>query len=130
MAGRMWRQQEKIFNMLHEERVKYETLKSWMLEAYFDFCRDRGVVSGRAHAEILGGVVYEYETCLERPVEQLMREVIHVVLNGGWYEQPMTYHRAQIQQLIAEHGLESLLMDVPKDEADVFRHDLHILNLI
>ena len=115
---------------LHEERVTYQTIKAWALEAYFDFCRDRGVVSGRPHAEMLGGVVYEYEGIFERPVEQLMLEVVHLVLNGGWYANPMSYHREQVQQLMAEHGLENLLSDVPEEEAGLFKHDLTILKLI
>jgi hypothetical protein len=87
--------------MLHEERVPYGTIKSWVLEAYYAFCRDRGVVSGRSHAEILGGLVYEYEETFERPVERLMLEVIHIVLNGGWYAHAMSSHCKQARQFIA-----------------------------
>lgn len=115
---------------LHEHRVTYLTIKQWVMEAYFDFCRDRGVVLGRPHAEILGGVSYEYEGCFERPVERLMLEVVCLILNGGWYPQPMNYHREQIQKLIAESSLENLLVDVPAEEADMFLHDLEILKLI
>jgi hypothetical protein len=115
---------------LHEHRVTYPTIKQWVMEAYFDFCRDRGVVMGRPHAEILGGVSYEYEGCFERPVERLMLEVVCMVLNGGWYQQPMDYHREQIQKILVESSLENLLSDVPQEEADLFRHDLKILKLI
>jgi hypothetical protein len=100
------------------------------MEAYFDFCRDRGVVLGRPHAEILGGISYEYEGCFERPIERLMLEVICMVLNGGWYQQPMSYHRDQIQKFITESSLEDLLADVPQEEANLFRHDLEILKLV
>lgn len=100
------------------------------MEAYFDFCRDRGVVLGRPHAEILGGVSYEYEGAFERPVERLMLEVVCMVLNGGWYQQPMNYHREQIQKIVADDSLENLLADVPQEEAETFRHDLKILKLI
>lgn len=115
---------------LHEHRVTYSTIKQWVTEAYFDFCRDRGVVLGRPHVEIVGDVSYEYEGAFERPVERLMLEVVCMVLNGGWYEQPMNYHRAQIQKIAADGGLEDLLADLPKDEAETFRHDLTILKLI
>ncbi len=116
-------------NML-EKRVPYETIKAWVLEAYFDFCRDRGVVQGRPPADIMGAVSYEYEVCFERPIERFMFEVIYIVLSGGWYELPMAYHYEQIQKLITEYGLENLLVDVPEDEAKLFRHDLRILKLI
>ncbi|NWB51292.1 hypothetical protein [Pseudomonas gingeri] len=115
---------------LHEERVPYETIKAWVLEAYFDFCRDRGVVSGLPHAEMLGAVSYEYEECFERPIECLMLEVVYMILNGGWYEESMTCHRKKIQSLIAEHGLGSLLATVPVEEAKIFQHDLKALKLI
>lgn len=115
---------------LHENRVTYETIKAWVLDAYFDFCRDRGVISGRPHIEILGGISYEYAESFERPVELLMLEVVFMILNGGWYEQPMISHRKKIQEMIADHGLNNLLTDVPEEEAELFRHDLRILNLI
>jgi hypothetical protein len=115
---------------IHEHRVNYSTIKQWVLEAYFDFCRDRGVALERPHAEILGGISYEYEGCFERPIEILMLEVICMALNGGWYQQPMKYHKAKIQKLIAEYRLENLLADVPSDEAELFVHDLKILKLI
>jgi hypothetical protein len=115
---------------MHENRLTYETIKSWAMEAYFDFCRDRGVANGRPHAEILGGVSNEFDGCFDRLIEQLMFEVVCMVLNGGWYEQPMAYHREKIQKVLRENGLEGLLAEVPKDEADMFRHDLLILGLI
>ncbi|CAN7613991.1 hypothetical protein [Acidovorax sp. LjRoot194] len=41
---------------LHEQRVNYSTIKQWAMDAYFYFSRDRGVILGRPHAEIIGGV--------------------------------------------------------------------------
>lgn len=116
--------------MLHEVRIPYGTIKSWVLEAYYDLCRDRGVLSGRSHAEILGGVVYEYDETFERPIERLMLEVVHIVLNGGWYAYPMSYHREKAQRIMEEHGLENLLAVVPQEEAEAFKHDLKVLKLI
>lgn len=114
---------------LHDQRVTYSTIKCWITDAYFDFCRDRAIVLGRPHLEILAGISYEFESSFERPVERLMMEVVCMVLTGGWYQLPMKHHQDQIQKLITENGLENLLAAVPKDEADLFRHDLKILKL-
>ena len=37
---------------------------------------------------------------------------------------------ALFSDILSEHSLDSLLKDVPLDEADLFKHDLLILGLI
>jgi len=115
---------------LHEKRVNYETIKAWVLEAYYDFCRDRGHGESWSQDGVLGAVEYEYECTFERPVENLMLKVIELVLSGGWHKEIEQNIRKRIAVQLAEHGLENLLADVPSDEAEAFRHDLNILKLI
>jgi hypothetical protein len=115
---------------LHEERVNYGTIKAWVLEAYYDFCRDRGLGAGWAHDGVMGAVEYEYECAFERPVENVMLKVIELVLSGGWHKEAEQNIRRTIADQLAEHGLENLLADVPAGEAEAFRHDLRILKLI
>lgn len=116
--------------MLHEERVTYMTLKSWALDCYYEGCRDHAVMKGWPHEQIMGYVDYQFENIFERPVEIFMWHVVLLVLSGGWH--PDWSHRARqlIADQIATKGLENLLADVPKDEADLFLHDLEILKLI
>lgn len=116
--------------MLHEERVTYETLKSWALESYYDGCRDHAVMQGWPHEQIMGYVSYTFENGFERPVEDLMWRVVLLVLSGGWYPNWESRARQLIADTLAEHGLESLLADVPANEAEAFLHDLRILKLI
>jgi hypothetical protein len=59
-----------------------------------------------------------------------MRDVIELVLSGGWRPEVEKNIRKTIAARIAEHGLENLLADVPPDEAEEFRHDLQMLKLI
>lgn len=113
-----------------EERVTYQAIKVWALEAYYDFCRDRGLVKRWSHREILGSVDYEFENAFERPVEKLMLSVVQLVLSGGWYAEAERNMRRSIEGQLAEHGLENLLADVPQEEAKLFKHDLTILKLI
>jgi hypothetical protein len=114
----------------NEQRLSYETIKEWVLSAYFDGCRDLAVGEQRPHKEILGYVVYQFENSFERPIENLMLSVVQLVLSGGWYPDLEQHARQWISGQLAEHGLESLLYGVPEDEAESFKHDLHILKLI
>lgn len=115
---------------LHEERVNYGTIKTWVLEAYYDFCRDRGHGKGWNHDGVLGAVEYEYECAFDRPVENVMLKVVELVLSGGWHKEIEQNIRRRIAEQLAKHGLENLLADVPADEAEAFRRDLTILKLI
>jgi hypothetical protein len=113
-----------------EERVPYETLKSWALDAYFDFCRDSGLVDHWSHEQVLARVDYSFEDGFERPIEDLMWRVILLVLSGGWHPDWDLRARQLIVDALTEHSLENLLADVPAEEAEAFRHDLKILKFI
>jgi hypothetical protein len=113
-----------------EERVTYQTLKEWASTTYFDGCRDLAVMQGWSHEQMIGYVSYAFEDGFERPIEDLMWRVVLLVLSGGWHPEWDAPQRQFIVDRIADHGLDSLLADVPAEEADTFRHDLKILKLI
>jgi len=115
---------------MQNERATYETLKSWALESYFEGCRDQAVMRGWPHDQVMGYVSYTFEDGFSRPVEDLMWRVILLVLSGGWHPEWDGSARRHIASQITEHGLEILLSDVPRDEAEAFKHDLRILKLI
>jgi hypothetical protein len=77
----------------------------------------------------MGYVSYAFEDGFERPVEDLMWNVILLVLSGGWHKEVEQNIQGKIAMQLAEHGLENLLTGVPADEAEAFRHDLKILKL-
>ena len=112
-----------------KERVPYETIKGRVLDAYFDFCRDRGLVGRRSQEEILGGITYEFENAFELPLENLMLCVVQLVLSGGWHPNAEAYLREQISDQLAEFHLDNLLVGLPQEEASLFRHDLDTLRL-
>jgi hypothetical protein len=87
-------------------------------------------MKGWPHEQIMGYVDYQFENSFERPVEKLMWRVVLLVLSGGWHPDWDSSTRQLIADQISEYGLESLLADVPNEEAETFRHDLKILNLI
>lgn len=113
-----------------EERVNYQTLKSWALDTYFDGCRDLAMMRKWPHEQILGYVSYTFEEGFERPVEDLMWKVIIFILSGGWHPDWESRARQVISDQIKAHGLDSILTDVPEEEAELFKHDLRILNII
>jgi hypothetical protein len=133
MEGQTFLLPERVLNMTpykSEERIPYQTLKEWALSSYFDFCRDRGVVKGMSHLEVVGYVSYDFEYGFERQIEDVMWRVVLLVLSGGWHPDFDGKQHKLIVDKIAAHGLEDLLADVPQDEANLFRHDLEILKLV
>jgi len=86
-------------------------------------------MQGWPHEQIMGYVSYTFEDGFERPIEDLMWRVILLVLSGGWHPDWEARARQRIVKQLAEHDLESLLRDVPKEEAERFKHDLCILKL-
>lgn len=116
--------------MLHEERVKYETLKIWALECYYEGCRDHAVVKGWSHEQIMGYVDYQFENVFDRPVESFMWRVILLVLSGGWHQDWCSRARQTIEDQIIEDGIDNILAGVPADESKLFLLDLKILKLI
>jgi hypothetical protein len=113
-----------------EERLTYGQLKRWALDAYFDFCRDSGLAQHAGHEQVMGRLVYTFEDGFERPLEDLMWNVIVLILSCGLHAEWENKQREVIVESIQRNGLENLLADVPASESDVFRHDLKILNLI
>ena len=59
-----------------------------------------------------------------------MWQVILLILSGGWHKEIEKNILKNIHNQITENGLENLLSDVPEKEAELFRHDLQILELI
>ena len=113
-----------------EVRNTYQVLKESALGTYFDGCRDLAVMGGWTHAQIVGYVSYSYEEGFERPIEDLMWQVVLLILSGGWHSDWDIRQRQLISNRITERGIEGLLADVPEEEAELFKHDLKILRLI
>ncbi|MGK6310277.1 hypothetical protein ACMGEZ_24000 [Variovorax sp. DT-64] len=59
-----------------------------------------------------------------------MLESIAIMLLGGWYPGQAAYHLSVINQLLVHPGLDILLADIPKEEANELRHDMHVMKLI
>jgi hypothetical protein len=116
--------------MLHENRITYMTLKTWALEAYYEGCRDHAMLKGWSHEQILGYVAYSFEDGFERPIENIMWQVILLILSGGWYPDREKIARSNIQDLLKTQNFSSFFSDLPTDEIQSFRHDLEILKII
>ena len=114
----------------NEDRVSYETIKAWALDAYFNFCRDSALMEGASHREVLGHVDLNFEDVYGSQIENLMLCVVQLVLSGGWYPDAERNMRKKIADQISAEGLDSLLQGVPSEEAELFKHDLRILKFI
>ena len=116
--------------MLHEERVTYETLRTWALECYYEGCRDHALPKGWPHEQIMGYVAYQFENALERPVEKFMWSVILLILSGGWHREWHARAYAQVAKHISENGLSNLLENIPAPEYEAVVRDLAALGLV
>jgi len=130
MAARILNQLRMEIRMLHDERVTYDTIKAWLLETYFDFCRDKGVIKHWPREEILAAVSGQFDVTFERPIEELMQLVVYLVLCGGQHVETESKLRKIITDQLLKYNLDNLLADVPEEEAEFFKHDLTILKLI
>lgn len=115
--------------MFNENRVPYSVLKSWALEAYFEGCMN-AVVKELPLEQALGYVAYTFEEGFDRPLENLMWDVIILVLSGRLDQERYERMRADLIDKIAENDLDDLLVGVPPDEVEEFKLDLRQLKLI
>lgn len=113
-----------------EERDDYFTIRSELLDTYYDFCRDRGIVMGVGHLEVMGYIDYEYENAFVRPLEQLMYRVIELVLIGAWHEDVDKFVRQKINDQLSKFNLEDLLIGVDSLEVKMLKRDMSACGLI
>ncbi|MBB4723183.1 hypothetical protein [Xanthomonas euvesicatoria] len=114
--------------MLHEERVDYKTLKSWALAAYYDGCRDYAIAKGLPHSHVMGYVLYAFEDGFERPLENLMWEVINYILCGGWFQEGGEILYKRIKEAIESDGIEGVVSELAGEEREDFLRDLRSIN--
>ncbi|KAF0863510.1 hypothetical protein [Pseudomonas sp. LD120] len=119
-------------------RVSYSEIKSWILENYWDGCRDHGpLIAGRDGSgwslEQISSDIYDGysggDGSFDSPLEYLMLEVVSLVLSC-WYPSQVEYHKKRIFNLLSENDLAKMLENVPSDELEEFKHDLEVLSII
>jgi hypothetical protein len=115
---------------IKNKRKTYDEIKSDVLNVYFTFCRDHGLVLKRPFEQILGAVDYNFEGVFILPVENAMLGIVKLVLSGGRYPDAEENIRKQIAEHIASCGLKNILNDLPSTERDEFLHDLQVLRFI
>ena len=120
------------------DRVQYSEIKSWVLEGFWDGCRDHAPLSGRRPESIwtieqIASDVYDGYAggvgSFDSPVEYLMLEVVSLVLSC-WYPERASYHRARIYDMLQGCDINEVLKDVPVSELEEFKHDLAILGIL
>jgi len=113
-----------------QPRVAYGALKSWLLDAYYEFCREQGLRLQWWHELILRGATHEHEEPVHLPVERIMLCVVQLTLSGGRFPDADSRARQWIRQQLQSHGLIDLFSILSTDEARAFERDLSSLKLI
>ncbi|MCW3482193.1 Imm2 family immunity protein [Neisseriaceae bacterium JH1-16] len=114
-----------------EERVSYAEIRAWFLECYYQYCQTKLFhLQQWVAGEYEFGFAYEeYSNAFSSDVERLMLEVLTLILAAG-RGQVETFHRERIAELLSGIDLQTLLAELPYEEAEEFRRDLNILKLI
>lgn len=123
---------------MENNRAIYSEIKSWILENFWDGCRDHGPLdrTGKGNFWSLDQIVSDVydgysggEGSFDSPIEYLMLEVVSLVLSC-WYPSQAEYHKQRIIELLKCNDLSEMLKSIPLDEAEEFKHDLKVLNII
>ena len=109
------------------EGPSYARIKDWVLQCFFDGCRDLAIREGRSHAEVLGYVAYQFEGAFSSPVENVMCWLAQLILSGGWHADAAAYLRQKIADQLALNGIDGLLFSVSPEDRESLRHDLQML---
>lgn len=115
---------------MNQTKKSYSSIKADILDAYFDFCRDRGIALNMPHEQILGSVDNELEGTYSTDIETLMFFVVMLVLSGGWYKDASLHIQKKISELLKRRPIEELINDMPNDESRDLLHDMKALKLI
>lgn len=123
---------------MNQDRVSYFQIKNWILENYWDSCRDHGPLApakdkARWTLEQIASDVYDGyaggDGSFDSPLEYLMLEVVCLVLSC-WHPTQAEYHKDNICRYLSGNNLEGMLEGIPEEEVDAFRHDLSVLGFI
>ncbi|UZE07760.1 hypothetical protein [Pseudomonas corrugata] len=123
---------------MEQDRVSYSEIKKWVLENFWDGCRDHGPLIKSENENVwsleqIASDVYDGYAggvgSFDSPLEYLMLEVVSLVLSC-WYPNQIDYHKRRIYDLLSENDLTEMLENIPSDESEEFKHDLEILNII
>ena len=115
---------------MNYERTTYRKIKSLIFDAYYDFCRERGVGMGWPHEQVLASVAYEYENVFELPVENLMLRTILLILSGAWYKEGESNARKWVEELLEKDSFAQLVKEIPAEEAEELYRDMKGVKLI
>ncbi|MBD7923455.1 hypothetical protein [Xanthomonas bonasiae] len=123
---------------MNQDRASYFQIKSWVLENYWDGCRDHGPLPSNKdkekwNLEQIASDVYDGyaggEGSFDSPLEYLMLEVISFVLSC-WHPVQAEYHKDRICNLLLDNDLEEMIKGIPENEIHEFKHDLSILGFL
>jgi hypothetical protein len=107
-------------------RPSYIELRRRVLDTYHEACRRLGP-QGRPRGELLGYVAYQYEGCLDSPVEQLMFDVILLMLSGTWHEEASGRLRADLVQRCRRADLVAAMAELEPPDRIALASDLAAL---
>jgi hypothetical protein len=113
---------------LTQGRVGYTTMKTWLLDAYYEFCRNQGARLKWWHEIVLRSATHEHAEHL--PIERVMLCVVQLVLSGGRYPEADSQARRWIVEQFERHGFTNLIVALPAEEATAFHRDLESLQLV
>jgi hypothetical protein len=124
-------------NWPDDQRISYALIMLRLSDLCKNYCRSK------IHSRYVGkqrrgwspgedelAWAYEQMDSSYMPIEALMLEVAHMILDGGRSfesEQWMNYHHAKMQAILQKNDLQAMLAELPQPERDYFVSDLKLL---
>jgi len=116
-----------------DERMTYETIREWIFNCYYSYCRTK-LHDRSAWVENESELGYAYdqlENAFDLPIERLMFAVSLLILDAGRSAEPFESEiRAQIRDLLSQNDLKEMINVLPHEEMEDFLWDLKVLGII
>ncbi|WMD22482.1 hypothetical protein RAS12_08910 [Achromobacter seleniivolatilans] len=112
--------------------VGYREIREQFLGCYYSYCREKlqhhsPWVAGESE---VGYAYEELEGTFDRPIENLMLEVIALMLRAGRGGNAMEYHLSAIDRILKANDINNMACDLSDEDKGDFFADLQILGLI
>lgn len=108
----------------------YQEIKTEVLDAYFDFCRDRGWKQNFSHEQVLGSVSYEFENVFTEDEDKLKFCVVLMTLSGGWFPAATEAAKSWVLSLSSSQKLNKLFEELEEADSTLLKDDMRVLGLI
>lgn len=113
-----------------EPRLTFEELRDWICRCYFHLCTYRLKSEKTFYKKrilLFHNISANDEGVFERPIERIMYQTVLLILASDCEPNELELFWKHLELELADHDLDTLLSDIPEDEAKIFVSHLNTL---